>query len=64
MKKRRTRILSFLTLVLVTASGSSAAQGWRTASRASVGLAPDPATTPEAVVQVYAARAVSWRGYI
>jgi hypothetical protein len=29
---------------------------WRTASRAPVGLAPDPATTPEAVAQVYAAR--------
>ncbi len=64
MNKRRTRILSFFTLVLATASGDSAAQGWRTASRASVGLAPDPATTPEAVVQVYAARAVSWRGYL
>lgn len=36
---------------------------WREASRAPVGLAPDPATTPEAVVQVYAARAVRWRGY-
>jgi hypothetical protein len=38
-------------------------QDWRTASRASAGLAPDPAATPEAVVQVYAARAVRWRGY-
>jgi hypothetical protein len=36
---------------------------WRTASRAPVGLAPDPAVTPEPVVQVYAARAVRWRGY-
>jgi hypothetical protein len=36
---------------------------WRSASRASVGLAPDPTVTPEAVVQVYAARAVRWRGY-
>ncbi len=36
---------------------------WRSASRAAVGLAPDPAVTPEAVVQVYAARAVRWRGY-
>jgi uncharacterized protein DUF3750 len=36
---------------------------WRTASRASVGLAPDAATTPESVVQVYAARTVRWRGY-
>lgn len=36
---------------------------WRTASRAPVGLAPDPEATREAVVQVYAARAVRWRGY-
>lgn len=35
---------------------------WRTASRAPAGIAPDPATTPEAVVQVYAARAFNWRG--
>jgi hypothetical protein len=33
------------------------------ARRASVGLAPSPATTREPVVQVYAARAVRWRGY-
>ena len=36
---------------------------WRQASRESVGLAPDPAVTREPVVQVYAARAVRWRGY-
>jgi hypothetical protein len=36
---------------------------WRTASRDAVGLAPNPATTPEPVVQVYAARTVRWRGY-
>jgi hypothetical protein len=36
---------------------------WRTASREPVGLALDPATTPEAVVQVYAARAWGRRGY-
>jgi hypothetical protein len=35
---------------------------WYEARRDPTGLAPDPATTPEAVVQVYAARAVSWRG--
>lgn len=39
-----------------------AGQDWRTADRSSVGIAPDPATTPEAVVQVYGARAYSWRG--
>jgi hypothetical protein len=39
------------------------AMDWRTASREPVGLAPDPATAPEAIVQVYAARAWGWRGY-
>ena len=37
-------------------------QDWRTANRDSAGIAPDPAETPEAVVQVYAARALNWRG--
>jgi len=45
------------------ATRTAEAADWRTASRDAVGLAPDPATTPEAVVQVYAARALSWRGY-
>ncbi len=35
---------------------------WRTASHEPVGLAPDVALHPEAVVQVYAARAFGWRG--
>jgi hypothetical protein len=35
---------------------------WYEARRDPTGLAPDTATTQEAVVQVYAARAVSWRG--
>jgi len=35
---------------------------WYEARRDPTGQAPDPATTQEAVVQVYAARAVSWRG--
>ena len=35
---------------------------WYEARRDPAGRAPDPATTREAVVQVYAARAVSWRG--
>jgi Protein of unknown function (DUF3750) len=42
---------------------SGPAGDWRSASRASIGLAPDPKLTPEPVVQVYAARAVRWRGY-
>ena len=35
---------------------------WSTARRDSAGIAPAPAATPEAVVQVYAARAWGWRG--
>ena len=35
---------------------------WRSARRDSSGQAPDPAVVSEAVIQVYAARAVSWRG--
>jgi hypothetical protein len=35
---------------------------WFMRRQDSSGQAPDPATTPEAVIQVYAARAVSWRG--
>ncbi len=41
---------------------SRLAADWRTATRQSAGLAPPAASTPEAVVQVYAARAFSWRG--
>ncbi len=47
----------------VLVAGAAQAQDWRTASREPVGLAPAPGTTPEAVVQVYGARAVRWRGY-
>jgi len=35
---------------------------WYQARRDPTGLAPDPATTAEAVIQIYAAPAVSWRG--
>ena len=35
---------------------------WWELERGPSGQAPDPAGTPEPVVQVYAARAVSWRG--
>lgn len=35
---------------------------WRTATHRSAGLAPDPASHREPVVQVYASRAFAWRG--
>ena len=50
--------LMFLGL-LVACAGDD----WRTASRESAGIAPDPVTTDDAVLQVYAARAWGWRGW-
>jgi hypothetical protein len=38
------------------------ARHWSEARWDSAGMAPDPATTPEPVVQVYAARAWGWKG--
>ncbi len=61
-------LLLFLLLLVAgplwtLASGGASLHGdWRTAGSRSVGLAPDPATHPEAIVQVYAGRAFSWRG--
>lgn len=40
------------------------AQDWRRAIREQVGRAPDPAEVSEAVVQVHAARAWEFRGFI
>lgn len=64
-----TKIALIALLVLIVLSVipmvSGEAQLWRdyrTADRSSIGLAPPPTTTPEAVVQVYAARALNWRG--
>ncbi len=37
---------------------------WRTAPMDSTGIAPDPATNPEAIVQVYSARAFGWRAAV
>lgn len=53
-----------LPLVLALLLIGGCAQGnWRTASREPAGIAPDPATTREAVVQVYGAPAWGWRGW-
>jgi hypothetical protein len=60
MRKRSIMTLSALLMIAGIVALAVVARGgvadWRTASRAPVGLAPDPVETPEAVVQVYAAR--------
>src|SRR5688500_9763325 len=66
--RRRSKWLLLLTPILLLGLAHAdrdpdSMDNWRQASRASVGLAPDPAVTREPVVQVYAARAVRWRGY-
>jgi len=57
-----------LTCVLGAAGGCSTLErtrgNWWELSREPSGQAPDPSTTPEAVVQVYAARTVGWRGLL
>jgi len=55
--------IAIVALAHVDRQQSLSPGNWRQASREAVGLAPDPAVTPDAVVQVYAARAVRWRGY-
>ncbi len=67
--KRRKRRLAVILLVLfvlpilVSACMSNRVSGvpWFAQRRDATGLAPDPTTTQEAVIQVYAARAVAWR---
>jgi hypothetical protein len=57
-------ILFLLSLPLFVLLSGAAQLGrdYRTADRSSAGIAPPPETTPEAIVQVYAARALNWRG--
>lgn len=65
-KKRPALTAALLLLVVAMVIGMgrhSVGADWRTASRESTGIAPDPAKHKEAIVQVYAARAFNWRGY-
>ena len=56
-------LLPVLALVVVILSNCSSGQDWRTASRESAGIAPNPVVTEEAVLHVYGARAWGWRGW-
>lgn len=56
-------LIFFLGPALVYVTGGARLHGdWSVASHEPTGLAPDPASVREAVVQVYAARAFAWRG--
>lgn len=55
-------VASVALVALASCAAATRDPVWWQARRDSSGQAPDPATTPEAVVQVYAARTVGWRG--
>ena len=56
------RLAGRLVAALAASLGLAAPRQWRKAHGEPAGLAPDPATTSEAVVQVYGARVSGWRG--
>lgn len=49
-------------LAVVASGRVDLSSQWRSATRDTTGQAPDPALEPAAVVQVYGARTVRWRG--
>ncbi|MFC1826872.1 DUF3750 domain-containing protein [Thermodesulfobacteriota bacterium] len=55
--------LLILVLSGLILAGCSNDKDWRTANRESAGIAPDPASTNEAILQIYGAKAWSWRGW-
>ena len=50
-------------ILLATSGSLQGAESWQTATRESARIAPLPEQAEEAIVQVYGARAWSWRGY-
>jgi hypothetical protein len=55
---------SLLFPIIASCSALQRDPNWWAARRDSSEQAPDPVTTPEAVIQVYAARAVGWKGVL
>jgi uncharacterized protein YceK len=56
------RKLLLFSLILLCFTGCTT-KDWRTASRESAGIAPNPSTSNEAVLQVYGATTWGWRGW-
>jgi hypothetical protein len=54
---------NILIFILVGLLGACTNSNWRTASRESAGIAVDPSKHKNALIEVYAADAFSWRGW-
>ncbi|WP_082825433.1 DUF3750 domain-containing protein [Marinomonas sp. TW1] len=50
-------------VLLASLVSACSSDGWRTASREPAGIAPSPEVQKNAVIEVYAADAYSWRGW-
>lgn len=61
---RRSLLLAVLIAIAASCTALRDRQNIRTARHDSSRQAPDPGTTPEPVIQVYAARARGWRGVL
>jgi len=59
----KVKLLAAWLLMGMLALDCSSGDGWRTASRLSAGIAPNPMVEGEAVLQVYGARTWGWRGW-
>ena len=57
------QIKSWVCLLAAALLLAGCSSNWRTASRESAGIAPDPALETRAVVQAYAAAVWGWRGF-
>lgn len=61
--KYRLRLNTLLALTACTLITACSQSDWRTASREPAGIAPDPSTFKDAVIEFYAADAFGWRGW-
>jgi hypothetical protein len=57
------KLLPAFVLIGLILSNCSFDKDWRTASRESAGIAPEPSVTNEAVLHIYGAKAWGWRGW-
>ena len=57
------KLLLVFVLMGFILSNFSSGKDWRTASRESAGIAPDPSITNEAVLHIYGANAWGWRSW-